>query len=104
VSAPLPTGRIPTVEVIVTEQVDMWTAGLLHTRLDEALQLRPSELIVDLAACPYLDAAGIGMLLQVHQQARRHGAQLVLRAPSPRLRRNLALARVDRVLRVVPAG
>jgi anti-anti-sigma factor len=97
-----PTSLVPTIEVIVTEEVDLWTAALLQSRLDEALRLRPAELVVDLAACPYLDAAGIGMLLQVHRQARQYGAQLILRAPSPRVRRNLVLSRVDQVMRISP--
>ncbi|HEX5995810.1 MAG TPA: STAS domain-containing protein [Jiangellales bacterium] len=96
------TGRVPIVEVIVTDAVDMETASRLFIRLDEALQLRPVQLVVDLAACPHIDAAGIGMLLQVHRQAHQGDAQLILRSPSPRLRRNLALARVDHVLHVAP--
>lgn len=96
------TGRVPIVEVIVTEELDMATAARVRMRLEEALQLHPVHLVVDLAGCPYLDAAGICMLLQVHRQARQRGAQLILRAPTPRLRRNLALARVDHVLQVTP--
>jgi anti-anti-sigma factor len=95
-------GRVPVVEIIVTDKVDTGTAARLHARLDDALQVRPVHLIVDVAACSYLDAAGIGVLLAAHRNARRHGAQLVLRDPSPRVRRLLELARVDRVLQLTP--
>jgi anti-anti-sigma factor len=74
----------------------------LHALLDEALALNPRELVVDLESCPLVDAAAIGLLLDVHRRARRAGGVLTLRAPSPRLRRNLELARVDAVLRVTP--
>lgn len=95
-------GPVPTIEVIVTEEVNLWSVSTLLARLDEALQLRPARLVVDLSACPYVDAAGIGMLLKVHRRALGGGTQLVLRSPSARLRRNLALARVNHVLHVIP--
>ena len=48
------------------------------------------------------DAAGIGLLLDVHRDLWRAGTRLMLRAPTPRLRRILRIARVDQVLSIVP--
>lgn len=92
--------RVPVIEVVVTEELDAEAVPRLDARLSEALQLRPAQLIVDLAGCPRIDAAAIDLLVQVHRRARRAGGLLTLRAPSARLRRNLELARVDRVLHV----
>lgn len=95
--------RVPVIEVIITEELDFQSLPRLDARLAEALELHPARLVVDLAACPRMDAAAIGLLVDVHRRARRAGGQLTLRSPSPRLRRNLELARADRVLHVTAA-
>jgi anti-anti-sigma factor len=97
-----PTASVPRVEVHVAEEFDVNTVPRLHALLDEALALNPRELVVDLEDCPLVDAAAIGLLLDVHRRAWRAGGVLTLRSPSARLRRNLRLARVDAVLRVTP--
>ncbi len=90
--------QIPVIEVQVNEKLD--TAGLdrLSALLDDALQLQPAELVVDLTDCPFVDAAFIGLLLDAHRRIRRGGGLLTLRSPSDRVRRNLRLAHADRVL------
>ena len=97
---PQVTNRVPVIEVIVSEELDAGAIPRLDARLAEALELRPAQLVVDLQACPRMDAAAIGLLVDVHRRARRAGGLLTLRGPSARLRRNLELARVDRVLHV----
>ena len=94
--------RIPVVEVVITEEFDVSVVHRMASLLEDALALRPRELVVDLAACPLLDASAIGLLVDVHRRARRAGSELTLRTVSPRLQRNLMLARADRVLQVAP--
>ena len=50
-----------------------------------------------------IDAAGILLLLDAHRRAMRDGGMVALRSPSARARRNLKLAKVDRVLQVISA-
>jgi anti-anti-sigma factor len=92
----------PLVEVIVTEELDSQAAARLGALLDDALAMRPTNLVLDLAGCPSLGAAAIAALLDAHRRARHAGGHLTLRSPSPRVRRVLHLARVDRVLYVTP--
>ncbi|NUT36502.1 MAG: STAS domain-containing protein [Hamadaea sp.] len=96
------TSRIPVVELVITEELDLWALSRLTSLLDDALALHPVEIVVDLAQCPFMDAATIGVLLDAHRRTRRDGGVLTLRSPSSRLRRNLRLARADRVLRITP--
>ncbi|GIH05238.1 hypothetical protein Rhe02_33050 [Rhizocola hellebori] len=95
------TASIPTVEVVVRGDLDVWTAPGINTTLDEAIALTPKQLIIDLEGCPSIDAAGILLLLDAHRRAIRNGGVVALRSPSARLMRNLRLARVDRVLQVL---
>lgn len=95
------TRRVPTVEVLVHGQLDALSAPRVHAVLEQAMLLSPTELIIDLAECPSIDAAGIMLLLDAHRRAMRTGGMVALRSPSPRLCRNLKLAHVDRVLKVI---
>lgn len=97
------THQIPVIELQVAEELD--TAGLdrLTALLNDAVQLRPAQLVVDLTDCPFVDAAFIGLLLDTHRQIRRTGGLLSLRSPSARMRRNLQLAHADHVLTVTGA-
>lgn len=98
-----PASRIPVVELVITEELDLWGLARLTRLLDDALAVAPVEIVVDVEHCPFVDAAAIGVLIDAHRRARGDGGLLILRSPSPRLRRNLRLARADRVLHVVPA-
>ncbi len=97
------TGRVPLVEVVITEPLDGLAVPRLRALLDEALTLQPEHLILDLAGCPSIDAAAIGVLLDAHRRAFLGGGRLTLRAPSVRLRRNLRLARVAHVFHITTA-
>jgi anti-anti-sigma factor len=92
---------VPLVEVGITGVLDAARLPITRTVLDAAVRLRPARLVVDLAECSGIDAAAIGMLLDVHRELSRTGSQLTLRAPNPRLRRILGIARVDHVLHTV---
>jgi anti-anti-sigma factor len=93
----------PTVEIVITEELDADSVPRFAALLHEAADLRPARLVVDLARCPFLDAAAIGMLLEVHRRVWSDGGGLTLRAPGPRVVRTLRLARVDHVLSVESA-
>lgn len=88
------------VEVAVTHLLDIAAIPRVAALLDEALDRRPAEIVIDLAGCRYVDAAGIALLLDLHRRSWRVGSQLTLRSPSTRLRRLLEIARVDQVLQV----
>jgi anti-anti-sigma factor len=91
------------VEIALTEPLDRAAVAELAAVLDRVLVLRPAQLVIDLAECGHLDADGVSLLLDAHRRMWSSGGRLVLRSPSPRLRRLLQVARVDQVLHVVPA-
>ncbi|MEV4511144.1 STAS domain-containing protein [Dactylosporangium sp. NPDC049525] len=91
---------LPRIEILVTGPLDTVAAPHIRALLDDAVALRPVDLVVDMTACAFVDAAGIGVLLDIHRQVWRDGGRLTLRGLSPRVTRTLQLARVDRVLHV----
>jgi anti-sigma B factor antagonist len=79
------------VEVQVQGALDLCSVERMRAQLFEALDLKPSMLVVDLSGCNFFDATGISMLLEVHRRAWRQHASLVLRGCSDRHLRLLAL-------------
>ncbi|XTZ16856.1 STAS domain-containing protein [Micromonospora echinospora] len=88
-------------EIIVTEPLDLSGVRKLGPEVDAVVARRPARLVIDMAACAHVDAAGIGLLLDTHRRMWRLGGALTLRSPSPRIRRLLQVARVDQVFHVV---
>ncbi|MGS2616776.1 STAS domain-containing protein [Micromonospora sp. LZ34] len=95
---------VPLIEVALSTELDR--AGLSVTGLafDRVLALSPGHVVVDLAGCRHIDAAGIGLLLDVHRRLARRQAVLSLRDPNPRIQRILQTARLDQVLPVTATG
>lgn len=93
------------VEIIVDEDLTANAVTRLHMLLGDALEMRPAQLVVDLANCTYADARAVDVLLNAHRRAWHLGGRLTLRAPSERVQRLLRLARVDQVfhMTLVPA-
>ncbi|SCG44455.1 STAS domain-containing protein [Micromonospora rifamycinica] len=96
-----PECTVPLVEVCVTDDLDLAALARSRQVFDRLVELRPAHVVVDLSACRHLDAAAVGLLLDVHRQLTRHGGVLTLRDPSPRAMRVLSAARVSRVLPMV---
>jgi anti-anti-sigma factor len=97
------TRTMPLLEIRVTTPLSAATAGDLDGLFEDAVALRPGHLVIDLTDCEYLDATGIGLLLDVHRRVWQDSGRLSLRGMSPRLHRILELARVDRVLQTASA-
>ena len=91
---------LPLVEVRVTE-LDLACLPEVGAVFDRLLALRPAQVVLDLSDCRHLDAAAIGLLLDVHRRLARADAALTVRDPNPRVRRILHITRLDQVLSIV---
>ncbi|MEV7332172.1 STAS domain-containing protein [Micromonospora sp. NPDC093244] len=101
-TGPLTSARctLPLVEVSVTE-LDLACLPEAGTVFDRLLALRPGQVVVDLSACRHIDAAAVGLLLDLHRRLSRVDAVLTLANPNPRIRRILQITHLDRVLSIV---
>jgi anti-anti-sigma factor len=98
--------EIPEAVVIVTEALEGDAVERWARLIAGAVALRPHLLVIDLRACPLLDAAAITVLLGAHRGVVHAGGRLTLRAPGGRVRRTLRLARLEQVFEIetgVPA-
>ncbi|BCJ62809.1 anti-anti-sigma factor [Micromonospora endophytica] len=94
-----PECTVPFVEVSITE-FDLACLPETGAVFDRLLALRPARVVVDLSGCRHIDAAAIGLLLDVHRQLVRTGGVLALREPNPRIARILQAAHLDQILPV----
>ncbi|MBQ1047118.1 STAS domain-containing protein [Micromonospora sp. C51] len=99
-----PECSVPLVEVSITE-FDLSCLPETGAVLDQLLALHPQQVVIDLAGCRHIDAAAIGLLLDVHRRMVRAGGVLAVRNPNPRITRILQTARLDQILPVhIDAG
>ncbi|WTD61611.1 STAS domain-containing protein [Micromonospora sp. NBC_01638] len=97
--APTPC-TLPLAEVCVT-QLDLACLPAAGAMFDRLLTLHPGQVVVDLSRCRHIDAAAIGLLLDVHRRLAGANGVLTIRDPNPRIVRILHTARLDRVLQIV---
>jgi anti-anti-sigma regulatory factor len=71
---------VPLLEIRVTTPLSAATAGDLDGLLEDAL--RPAHLVIDLTDCEYLDAIGIGLLLDVHRRVLQMATAPAATSPS----------------------
>ena len=88
-------GTVRTVEVVGA--LDLSTVARVRERLEDAMAARPDRLVVDLSACPFVDATALAMLLEAHRRLCLSGGVLSLRGASPRVLRLLSLTGLRRV-------
>ncbi|HLS41517.1 MAG TPA: STAS domain-containing protein [Ornithinicoccus sp.] len=87
------------------------TVSEIRSRLQRLLNEGDGDLVLHLGEAEILDATGLGVLVGLHQRARRAGRRLVIAEASERLERllritklHLVLARIDLATGVAVGG
>lgn len=86
--------------LVLVGDLDVHSAPLVQRAVAAAVADASGDVVLDLAAVSFVDSSGIGVLIACHKRARNRGSRLVLRAPSRRVARLLAVTMLDRVLTV----
>jgi anti-sigma B factor antagonist len=82
-------------------EIDLSCTPVLRSRLSAVQQAKPSRLIIDLSAVPYMDSSGVATLVEAMQIARRNGSKLVLCALQAKVLAIFEIARLDMVFTIV---
>jgi len=80
--------------IVAHGDVDVATAATLSAAVDEALATLPARLVLDASDVAFLDSTGLSALVRAYR-ALPLGCPLVLRRPSPRVAKVLAMTGVD---------
>jgi anti-anti-sigma factor len=91
------------VVVSVAGDVDLVTSQELRQVLEDAVLIDP-HVEVDLTGLTFIDSSGLSALVEGHRAARAAGGVIVLRNPTPMLRRLLDITRLDLLLVVDDTG
>jgi anti-sigma B factor antagonist len=83
-----PTGRLT---MVVTPK--------LRSLISETVQAGRTRIVVDLAACEFVDSSGLGALIAGLKTARQAGGDLRIACVGPQIATVLRLTNLDRVLR-----
>jgi len=73
------TGSPPTVEVVLTGELDIATYEDARRRLEDAERAGPDLLVVDLAGLRFVDSSGVRLVLSADARARQAGRRVALR-------------------------
>lgn len=82
--------------VVVVGEVDLTTAPEMERVLSEVVESGSTDLVVDMAACEFIDSSGIAALLRVNQIAH----SLILRSPKVIVRRVIEVLGLNEMLQI----
>ena len=77
-----------------------FTLGNMFKLQSDLRSLTPPCLIMDMSAVPYMDSAGLGVIMNYFVSSQSHGRKLLLTGVSDRLRALLEMTKVDNVLQI----
>ncbi|MDA0637596.1 STAS domain-containing protein [Nonomuraea sp. MCN248] len=86
------------VTVAVAGELDLASRELLRAHLFELMDAvaRPGRIVLELGALTFIDAAGLGALVAVHERARQREALLTLTGVPPMTARLIRITGLDR--------
>ena len=76
-------------------------ASSLSNPMKELLAHDRSNLILNLSALTYVDSSGLGQLISVWTSIRNRGGKLIVLRPSPQVRKQFEITKLDTVFTIV---
>jgi len=76
-------------------------ASSLSSPMKELLAHDRSNLILNLSALTYVDSSGLGQLIAVWTSIRNRGGKLIVLRPSPQVRKQFEITKLDTVFTIV---
>jgi anti-sigma B factor antagonist len=83
--------------VAMPARIDVASSSTVRAALNDALDAREGDLVIDLRGVEVVDAAGLGVLVGVRRRADAAGRVVVLRHTPPRVQRLLNATHLTRL-------
>jgi len=81
-------------------EIDHHSALVLREEADALIyRLRPAVVAVDLSSIEFMDSSGLGFIMGRYSLLRKLGGELVMKNPSPSVKRILSLAGMERIIK-----
>ncbi len=89
------------IAVALTGDIDHHRAATLRRQLDELIcQRKPRTLYMDMQQVEFMDSSGLGLIMGRYSLLGRLGGELVVCRPSAAAARMIALAAMERFIRI----
>ena len=86
-------------------EIDHHSAVAVRSNIDDMIRSkRPAELIIDMSAVDFMDSSGLGLIMGRFNTIKEIGGRLTVADPNPGIERIMALAGLERIVRVVHTG
>ena len=91
-------------EIKLVGEIDHHNAVRVRGELDALIfERRPSRAVLDLSEVGFMDSSGLGLIMGRYALVRDLGGTLLLRAPSAAVTKILALAGMERMIKIEKA-
>ena len=82
-------------------ELDHHSAIPTRMKIDEALFLyRPKSIVIDIGNVDFMDSSGLGLIMGRYTKAHELGANLIIRNPSARAKKMIALAGLEKMIQI----
>ena len=89
------------VKLHLVGEIDHHNAAILRHQIDEALmKVLPKKLYIDLSGVDFMDSSGLGLIMGRYSLMTKLGGETIVINPSPRTKKILALAGMEKIIRV----
>lgn len=98
-----PAGAPSTSVTVSGVRLDRSCVAAVRADLDTAVATGTGDVVIDLSRVEWVDATGLAVLVAAHRRLRSQQRRLVLCGCGPRVRRALAVTRLNRILTLEPS-
>ena len=89
-------------EVAINGEIDHHSAAEIRENLDNMIaETRPKSLVLELSDIDFMDSSGLGLVLGRYRRLQEIGAKMFIKNPSVRIEKILAMAGVDKLIRII---
>jgi anti-sigma B factor antagonist len=86
--------------VAIQGELDIYTAPALRDLLQNVISEGAQDLLLDLTDMAFIDSTGLGVIVGALKRVRERGGNLVLRAPTPAVRKVLDITGLSEIIRI----
>ena len=88
--------------VAIVGEINHHNAVFVRQKIDEKIQeLRPQNLVLDLADVPFMDSSGLGLVMGRYQRMQELGGTLTVANPSAEHKKIFKLAGLNKLVKIV---
>lgn len=83
-------------------EIDHHSTGEIRDALDKMIaETRPKSFVLELSDIDFMDSSGLGLVLGRYRRLEEIGAKMLIKNPSARIERMLAMVGADKLIRII---